>query len=296
VLGYLDQVDPEAAQRARFRYACFDRFHEDSQAYGYAASFSMGKTCEDNVVSQLVEMTRARCDYARRPVHDDPDAFFFAEQNARLVKNAEAYYRTMFSGRVSSWNLRDQHMVETLQALDAHLAARASGKGAPRMAVWAHNSHLGDASATEMGQQGEWNVGQLMRERYGDQSFRVGFSTYEGTVTAASAWNGRVERKRVRPGLSGSYEALFHEAGIPRLMLFGDDAALAQALEAPRLQRAIGVVYAPQTERQSHYFHARLFDQFNAMIHIDATHGVEPLEPGPGWMSTEAPDTCPSGL
>ncbi|MFP5406576.1 MAG: erythromycin esterase family protein, partial [Gammaproteobacteria bacterium] len=293
VLAYLDKVDPEAAQRARYRYSCFDQFHEDSQAYGYAAAFGLSKTCEEDAVKQLVELTRRAGEYSSNGESGAPDEFFHAEQNARLVQNAEEYYRTMFRGRVSSWNLRDSHMVETLQALDTHLGSKGT---APRIAVWAHNSHLGDASATEMGDSGEWNVGQLVRERYPDQAVLIGFSTHHGTVTAASEWDAHPERKRVRPGLADSYEALFHDTGIDRFLLMLRDPALERALKPQRLQRAIGVIYQPRTERQSHYFYTRLPRQFDAIIHYDETRALEPLEPGEGWVAGEAPETYPSGL
>ena len=293
MLDYLDRTDPEAARRARSRYACFDHYGEDSQAYGYAASFGMKASCEDEVVQQLSEMNRRAADFLPKTGEDRDDAFF-AQQNARLVRNAEEYYRTMFHGRVSSWNLRDSHMVETLQALQRHLAGNG---GTPRMVVWAHNSHLGDASATEMGDLGEWNVGQLCRDRWGRDAMLVGFSTHHGTVTAASEWDGAGERKRVRPGLPGSYEDLFHRCGPERFWLpLRDDATLASLLAARRLQRAIGVIYLPHSERMSHYFHTRLPAQFDAMIHIDATRAVEPLVPEPEWHAGEPPETYPSGL
>ena len=294
VLGYLDKVDPAAAQRARYRYSCFDHFGENTQAYGYAAAFGMGETCEEAVVAQLVELTRQAGEYARRDGRVDGDEYFYAQQNARLVKNAEEYYRTMFRGRISSWNLRDSHMVETLEVLEAHLAQRGEP---PRIAVWAHNSHLGDASATEMGEAGEWNVGELVRKRYGAESVLIGFSTHRGSVTAASDWGGAAERKRVRPGLPESFEDLFHEAGFDRFMLVLRGRQPTQdPLNARRLQRAIGVIYLPETERQSHYFHTHLVQQFDAMIHIDETRAVEPLEPGAGWLTQEAPETYPSGI
>lgn len=293
VLDYLDRTDPEAAQRARSRYACFDHFAEDSQAYGYAASFGMKSSCEDEVIQQLREMNRRAADLLAGST-EDRAALFYAQQNARLVRNAEEYYRTMFHGRVSSWNLRDSHMVETLQALEKHLAA--SGH-APRMVVWAHNSHLGDASATEMGDIGEWNVGQLARDRWGADAMLVGFSTHHGTVTAASEWDGIAERKRVRPGLEGSYEDLFHEVGEQRFWLpLRGNAALGELLKDRRLQRAIGVIYLPKSERMSHYFHTRLPDQFDAMIHVDETRAVEPLVPEPEWHAGEPAETYPSGL
>lgn len=289
VLDYLDKVDPEAARRARYRYACFEHFGEDTQAYGYAANFGLSKSCEDEVVSQLVEMQRRAAELASRDGKVDPDDFFIAEQNARLVRNAERYYRAMFGSRVSSWNLRDQHMVETLEALIQHL-----GTSSAKIAVWAHNSHLGDARATEMGQAGELNVGQLVRERHGKNAVLVGFTTYTGTVTAASDWDGPAERKRVRLALDGSYEGLFHATEIRNLLLnLRDDVWLSGVLNQELLERAIGVIYLPESERLSHYFHARLADQFDAVIHLDETRAVEPLERTSQWEAGEFPETYP---
>ena len=294
VLGYLDKVDPEAARRARYRYGCLEHFGEDTQAYGYATSIGLHKSCEDEVVSQLLELQRRAAEYAGRDGRVAPDEFFFAEQNARLVKNAEEYYRVMFRGRVSSWNLRDCHMAETLAALATYL----QGQGQPaKIVVWAHNSHLGDARATEMGQAGELNVGQLVRERYGQDAVLIGFSTYSGTVTAATEWDGPAERKRVRPALPDSYETLFHELELGRFLVIlrDGDAAIAR-LCRPRLERAIGVIYRPETERLSHYFSARLPEQFDAVLHFDETRAVEPLERTPAWERGEVPETFPTGL
>ncbi len=293
VLQYLDKVDPEAATRARYRYGCFEHFGEDSQAYGYAAGFGMSQPCEDEVINQLVELQRHAADYSRRDGQVAADEFFFAEQNARLVKNAEEYYRSMFHGHVSSWNLRDTHMVETLDALVAHLDRQG---GRARVVLWAHNSHLGDARATQMGQGGEVNIGQLVRERHDGDTALIGFTTYTGTVTAASDWDEPAERKHVRPGLPGSYEALFHEVGIPRFWLPLRDGPAAAALRRPRLERAIGVIYRPETERISHYFNAELSAQFDAVIHLDDTRALEPLERTPGWVSGEVPETYPTAL
>ena len=281
VIEYLDKVDPEAARRARYRYACFEHAGEDPQSYGYAASFGLTPTCEKEVVSQLVEMRR---NYA------GSDEAFYAEQNARLVLNAERYYRSMFAGRVSSWNLRDQHMAETIDALAQHLGHDA------RIVVWEHNSHLGDARATEMGRQGELNVGQLMREAHGDDARLIGFTTYHGTVTAASEWDGPAEHKRVRPGMPGSYEALLHGVGVADFVLPLRGNAAARALEEERLERAIGVIYLPATERMSHYFAASLPRQFDAVIHIDETRAVEPLERFEREHTREVPETYPSAL
>ncbi len=291
VLDFLDKVDPDAARRARYRYACFEHFGEDTQAYGYAASYGLSKTCENEVVDQWMEMRKRAGELANRDGRVARDAFFFAEQNARLVKNAEEYYRSMFRERISSWNLRDGHMAETLDALAHHLGAKA------KIVVWAHNSHLGDARATEMGQQGELNLGQLVRQRYGKQATLVGFTTYTGTVTAASEWDAPAERKHVRPAMDGSYEAMFHETEIRNFMLpLGHKEKATSLLMEPRLERAIGVIYLPRSERVSHYFHARLPEQFDAILHFDETRAVEPLERTAAWETGEVPETYPSTL
>ena len=294
VLTYLDRVDPEAARRARHRYACFDHFGGDTQAYGYAAGLGLAESCEREVLSQLVELHRRAAEYARRDGRVAPDEFFYAEQNARLVRNAEQYYRAMFHNPITSWNLRDRHMAETLDLLDAHL----SGQGRrAKVAVWEHNSHLGDARATGMGKEGELNVGQLARERYGRDAVLVGFTTYAGTVTASSNWDAPAERKRVRPAVPDSYEALFHETGLPAFSLnLRDGGRVAEVLREPRLERAIGVIYRPETERVSHYFRARLSDQFDAVLHLDETRAVEPLERAAAWETGEVPETFPSGM
>jgi erythromycin esterase-like protein len=292
VLGYLDKVDPQAARIARERYACFDHYHEDSQHYGYSASLNLSASCEEGVIEQLHQMHQRHHEYVNKDGGED--AFFYAQQNARLVKNAEEYYRTMFRGRVSSWNLRDSHMAETLDALARHL----SKDGEPaKIVVWEHNSHIGDARATEVGELGEWNVGELARKAYDGETRLIGFSTYEGFVTAASEWDGPAEHKRVRPGMPGSYEELLHNAGIERFLLNlrGDDPARFALMER-KLERAIGVIYLPRTERQSHYFSAQMAIQFDAVIHIDRTTAVTPLDPGGGWHSEEPPETYPGGL
>ncbi len=296
VLDYLDRVDPAAARRARDRYACFERFAEDSQAYGYATRFDLQASCERAVIAQLRDMVAREGESARSIAGAGDDAFFYAEQNARLVKNAEAYYRAMFGSRVSSWNLRDRHMAETLAALDQHLSRRA-GRPA-RIAVWAHNSHLGDARATEMGEGGELNLGQLVREQHGAAAALLGFSTHPGTVTAARDWGERAETREVRPALPDSSEDLFHRAGGERFRLvLRGNRELQQALAAPRLQRAIGVIYRPESERQSHYFHARLARQFDAIVHFDETSALAPLDPSRGEPANpEPPETYPSGV
>jgi erythromycin esterase-like protein len=293
VVQYLEKVDPEAARRARQRYACFEEFGQDSQAYGYASAFGGADPCEEGVVAQLVELRERADRYALL----DEDEFFYAEQNARLARNAEEYYRAMYRGRVSSWNLRDRHMAETLDALVEHLIV----KGRPgKIVVWEHNSHLGDARATEMGEGGELNVGQLVRERRGREAVLIGMTTHHGWVTAADYWDMPAERKRVRPALAGSHEELFHGVGLDRFLLTlrlpEARHDVAAALASPRLERAIGVIYRPDTERMSHYFHARLAAQFDAVIHVDETHALEPLERTARWDTGEAPGTFPRGL
>jgi erythromycin esterase-like protein len=286
VLDYLERVDPTAAQRARARYACFDHVREDSQAYGYGVGLGLGRSCEDEVIAQLIDL--------QQRVGENLDELFDARQNARLARNAEAYYRSLFRGPISSWNLRDLHMMETVEALDGHLGR--DGRP-PRLALWAHNSHLGDASATDMSDRGEWNLGQLLRQRYGQAVFIVGMSTYTGTVTAATDWDEPAQRRRVRPGLGLSWEDLLHQTQTDRFMLLlRDNLALTQLTHAPRLQRAIGVIYRPESERQSHYFRTCLPQQFDALLHFDHSHALEPLDKGPAWVNGEWPETYPSGV
>lgn len=292
VIAYLEKIDPEAAERARARYACFDHFAGDTQAYGYAASAGIVESCEGAVVDQLTDLRRRAAEYASRDGQVAREEFFFAEQNARLALNAEQYYRAIFRGRHSSWNIRDTHMADTFDALMAFLGRDGAQ---PKIAVWAHNSHLGDARATEMGERGEVNLGQLLRERHGSDVRSIGFSTYEGTVTASSDWDSEGERRVVRPALEGSIEYLLHAVGLPQFVLFLDDQQLG-GFVTPLLQRAIGVIYRPQTERQSHYFHARVTEQFDALIHIDRTTALVPLEPSPHWYREEVPETYPTGL
>jgi erythromycin esterase-like protein len=291
VLTYLQKVDPDAAARARLRYSCFDHFSREPQEYGYTTTVGAAESCESAVVAQLTDLQRHADQLLSRDGAAAKEELFFAEQNARLVKNAEEYYRSMFRGRASSWNLRDRHMVETIEALVAHL----NGSRHPKAIIWAHNSHLGDARATEMSQHGELNVGQLVRERFGSEAVLIGFSTHHGSVTAASDWGAIAERKNVRPALPGSYEELFHETGLDRFWIdlrnIGEK--VIEAVYGPRLERAIGVIYRPESERLSHYFHARLPKQFDAIIYIDETRAVEPLERTSVWDKGELPETFP---
>ena len=290
VVRYLDTVDPEAAAQARARYACFDHVGGEGTAYSRSVHLDVAVPCEDEVIAVLVDLRRRAAGLLARDGWLAEDEFFYAEQNARLVHDAEAYYREMYRGRASSWNLRDRHMASTLEALVGHLNPQL---GRTKVVVWEHNSHVGDARATELSTHGELNLGQLVRQRWPGESVLVGFTTDHGTVTAASEWGGPAERKRVRPALEGSFEHDFHAT-------VGDDFVLlagqAEGLRAPRLERAIGVIYRPDTERASHWFRASLAAQFDAVVHVDRTTAVEPFERTALWDVGEPPDTYPSGL
>ncbi|HJK98154.1 MAG TPA: erythromycin esterase family protein [Polyangiaceae bacterium LLY-WYZ-14_1] len=294
VLAYLEEVDPEAAARARARYDCIDDVGPEPQRYGYLAGLGLTPGCEEEVLAQLVELREV----AAREVQTDglraEDERFFVEQNARAVASAERYYRAMFERGVSTWNLRDVHMAETVQAIRSHLSRRNSRPA--KLVVWAHNSHLGDARFTERRAFGEVNVGQLLREEAGRDSVIVGFTTHRGSVSAASGWDRPVRRRRVRPSLEGSWEHLLHEVGLPRFALvMGPEEA--EALPGERLNRAIGVIYRPETERASHYFHSELPRQFDVVIHEDETQAVAPLDPPRGWLAEdELPETYPHGV
>ena len=294
VIAYLQKVQPEAAEEARKRYSCFEYFGDDPQSYGMSASQDRSMSCEEEVVQQLLELQRRGDEFLQRDGKIAEDELFYAEQNALVAKNAEMYYRAMYRGRPNTWNLRDTHMVDTLGNLMSHLERQ--GEEA-KAVVWAHNSHLGDARQTEMTRRGELNVGQLVRERYGGDAVLVGFTTYSGTVTAASSWGGVTERKRVRPSLEGSCEKLFHASGAGDFMLiFGHHPELAQSLNKPLLERAIGVIYLPETERYSHYFSARVSEQFDVILHYDQTRAVHPLDRSSEWNAGELPETYPSGF
>jgi erythromycin esterase-like protein len=292
VISYLDRVDPAGAALARERYGCFEHYRDyDAQIYGFQAAFGVGETCEHEAAEQLADLRRLA-----RPDGDlAADDLFYAVQNARTVKNAEEYYRSMFGERVSSWNLRDRHMADTLDALAEHLSHHRDEPA--KIVVWEHNSHLGDARATEAAIRGEFSVGQLLRERHPGQCRLVGFSTYTGTVTAADDWGGPAKRRWVRPALTDSVEELFHEVGLKEFLIpFGRAPRTADVLRSAMLERAIGVIYRPEAERQSHYFRARVADQFDAMIHIDETRAVEPLERTAPWDEGEVPETYPFAI
>lgn len=287
VLDYLDRVDPEAAAVARERYGCLTPWAAEPQAYGRMAVTSGYARCEDGVVKTLSEMLARRLDYAAA----DGERFLDATANARLVKNAEAYYRAMYYGAADSWNLRDTHMFETLLAI-----LEAKGPAA-KAVVWAHNSHIGDASQTEMGQaRGELNIGQLCRGRFGDQAALIGFGTHAGAVACASDWDGPMEIKPINPSRPDSYERLMHEARTPRFLLDlrpGVHEPLRRRLQEPRLERFIGVIYRPETERWSHYSGCALPGQFDGWVWFDETR---PVTPAPSHQREGVPETWPFGL
>ncbi|UGQ48292.1 erythromycin esterase family protein [Massilia endophytica] len=296
VVAYLDENDPEAAQLARERYGCIDHMAEDPQRYGYATTFGMKEDCEAELVRQLMDLSRQAVLHMEEKGGVVPDELFYAEQNARVARNAETYYRSMFQSRDESWNVRDSHMAETLQALREHIGQHRAHPA--KVVVWAHNSHLGDCRATEMGRHGQLNLGQLVRERYRPEDcFLLGFTTHTGTVTAASEWDGPAELKRVVPSRQGSIERLLHETGIRQFLLpiRGRNSVLA-GLGDRYLERAIGVIYRPDTERMSHYFYADVARQFDALIHVDTSTALRPLERSALWRHEEAPETYPSGL
>ncbi len=288
VIDYLDEVDPESAAVARERYGCLTPWSRNPQAYGRMALSEGYGRCEAQVVQMLRELLQKRMEY----VGEDGDAWLDAAANARLVKNAEQYYRAMYYGSAESWNLRDTHMFETLcQILDA--------RGPDSKAVvWAHNSHIGNAAHTEMGRvREELNIGQLVKERFGARARLIGFGTHSGTVAAATDWDGEMEVKQVRASLEGSYERICHDAGVPRFLLdlregAADEAAV-EGLMAPRLERFIGVIYRPETERWSHYAEAVLPEQFDAWIWFDETEAVTLL---PGETRAGGDEPWPFGL
>jgi erythromycin esterase-like protein len=287
VLDYLDSVDREAAAVARARYGCLAPWEHDPASYGAAAVRGGFDDCAEQVARMLSDLLRQRLEYEPQ----GKESFFDAERNAALVKNAELYYRAMYYGRHDSWNLRDEHMFETLRALLRHHGRHA------RAVVWAHNSHLGNAAATSMSARGETNVGELCRNAFGDGCYAIGFGTDHGTVAAAKDWDAEVEIMRVVPSHEASYERVCHDTRLPGFLLplrspEHDDARA--ALLAERLERAIGVIYRPESELVSHYFHASLPRQFDEWIWFDETTAVEPLPVRA--HSTETPETFPFGL
>ena len=286
VLDYLEDIDPRTAQVARQRYGCLTPWQSDPATYGQAALTGAYQTCEREVVAMLLELMGKRQAYAEH----DGERFLDAVQNARLVASAERYYRIMYYGSRASWNLRDEHMFQTLQTLlDFHGPAS-------KAIVWAHNSHVGDSAATEMSSRGEYNIGHLCRKEFGNAAYSIGFGTNSGFVAAASDWGGPMEVKAVRPARSGSYERLCHEAGSPRFLLPLRSlipGVLANGLLTPRLERAIGVIYRPETELESHYFQAVLPHQFDEYVWFDESKAITPLVTE---QLKGLPDTYPFGL
>ncbi|HSU83800.1 MAG TPA: protein-L-isoaspartate(D-aspartate) O-methyltransferase [Thermoanaerobaculia bacterium] len=289
VLRYLQGIDPEAAQVARLRYGCLTPWERDPALYGRAALTRRFPLCEAEVLTTLQGMLEKRLEYVGR----DGESYIDAVQNARIVANAERYYRAMYYGSAESWNLRDRHMFDTLLML---LNFRSREGREAKAVVWEHNSHIGNAGATEMGARGELNVGQLARDHFGDAAYLIGFGTDHGTVAAATDWDGEMEIKRVRPSHPESYERLCHESGVPAFLLHLREprrAELREELEVPRLERAIGVIYRPETELLSHYFQAVLPWQFDEYVWFDETRAVTPL--GTEEVSG-MPETYPFGL
>ena len=286
VLSYLDRADPAAGEIARKRYGCLTPWQDDPALYGRAVMVEGRADCEDGVVAQLKDMLRQRI----ADIRHDGEAWFDAIQNARIVRAAERYYRIMYRGSAESWNLRDRHMFDTLQALIQH-----RGDGA-KAVVWAHNSHVGNADATAMGWQGEFNIGELCRTAYGDEAVLIGFGTDTGLVAAASNWGGDMEIKTVRPARPDSYEHAFRRTGLARTLTDwrgGRARELADMLRTPLLERAIGVIYRPESEYLSHYFEAVLSEQFDAWVWFEQTRAVTPI----GHERPEgAPETYPFGL
>jgi erythromycin esterase-like protein len=286
VLTYLDKVDPDEAVKARWRYGCLTPWQDDPARYGRTVVSGERQGCEQKAVEQLHSLLDKRLSY----LAGDGEAWFDAAQNARIVREAERYYRAIYQGGAASWNLRDRHMFGTLQAIVAH-----RGVGT-KAVVWAHNSHIGDASATAMGWNGEFNIGQLCRVAYGDDCVLIGFGTNTGTVAAASDWGADMQVKTVRPARPDSYEHAFRETGLSRTLTDWrgrERQPLAHLLREPLLERAIGVVYRPETELTSHYFQAVLADQFDAYVWFERTKAVTPL----GHEKLHgAPETYPFGL
>jgi erythromycin esterase-like protein len=285
VIDYLDRTDPEAAAIARERYGCLGPWRDEPQGYGRLAISEGYARCESAVVAMLRELIERQAAL----IGSGGDDFIDATQNARLIANAEAYYRAMYHGSAESWNLRDEHMFDTLD-----LMLRVRGDAA-KAVVWAHNSHIGDARFTDMGMaREELNLGQLARERYGDAVRLIGFGTHTGTVAAADDWDAAMKIKRVNPSRLDSYERVCHDAGVPRFLLdLREDRPVRAALMEPRLERFIGVIYRPDTERWSHYSEAILPQQFDGLVWFDETRAVEALG---GPEKPGADETWPFGL
>ncbi len=294
VVQYLDRVDPGEGQAARERYSCFARVNNDPQSYGMASASGTLANCEEGAVQQLLELQSKAWLYLEREGEFAGDEYFSAQQNAEIVRQAEQYYRALYRGHPNTWNLRDSHMFKTLERLANYIGLRTERN--IRIVVWAHNSHLGNAAATDMGKRGEYNIGQLVKQKYKDQCLSVGFTTSEGTVTAASSWDGPARVKDIRSPLSGSYEELFSRMKKPNFYLDLRNPSVAYALKEERLERAIGVIYRPENERRSHYFHACLPKQFDFVVHLNRTSALEGLPAHALQRPGDLDETYPYGL
>ena len=284
VISYLKRVDPQAAAKARKAYGCFDPYENDVQDYAMS-TMVLPTGCEDEAVRMLTDLRSRERDYG----DGDPEAFFDAEQNALVARNAERYYRAMVRGGSASWNVRDTHMMETLERLLEHHGPDS------KAIVWEHNTHVGDARATDMARVGMVNVGQLARERWGDEVAIVGFSSYAGSVIAGAEWGAPMRSIPVPEGREGSWEALLHAAGAEDKILFTEQMDDVQGALEPRGHRAIGVVYNPEHERYGNYVPSVLPYRYDAVIHIDRSTALHPLhmEVHPDG---DAPETFPSGM
>ena len=291
VISYLDEVDPEAATRARLHYNCLDNFPATSSSVLQA----LDKSCKEEILQQLEELYQNSFEYLKKDGFVAQEELFCATQNAELVKSAQSYYHSLYLSEESSWNLRDTHMARTVEKLESHL--KETRKKPAKIVIWAHNSHIGDARATDMSRRGELNLGQIMREKYKDETLLIGFSTYQGKVSAASNWDMPVEHKTVIPALKGSVEEALHETGVKDFILkFRGNEQLTKALDTPLLERFIGVIYQPRTERQSHYYHAHISRQFDALIYLDETTAVQPLKTETHWVKNDLDETFPFGI
>jgi erythromycin esterase-like protein len=292
VLCYLRERDPEAAKRARARYSCFENFGDDPQSYAFSAAVDGATSCEEEVIDQLLELRRKSARYISQTDPQSAEDFFHAEMNARIVRSAEHYYRSVFGQQAASWNIREQHMLETVQAISRHLGADA------KLVLWAHNTHVGDATFCELADRKQTSLGQLIRERFNKENVRLfGYLTHAGTTTAATEWDGPAERKSIRPATPESYEGLFHDTALRELFLdFTESGELQSALSEPRLERAIGVIYTPDAERISNYIRSVLSSRYDGVFYFDHTRAVEPLERSSEWKGGEIPETYPTSF
>lgn len=274
VVAYLEKIDSDAAQRAKKRYACFYQYGSDDDSYSQAMGY-VKENCKNEVVAELIELQSKKLMYLSKDGLSENEELFCAEQNAILAKNAEQYYREMFNKRVNTWNLRDLCMSNMVDSITEHVSKI---DGSAKAVIWAHNSHTGNALATEFSESGELSLGQLLLFNHWGEAYLIGFTTFNGTVAAASEWGGLVENKRLNPAIQGSYEQIFHETGKKAMLLdFQDFHDNLDFFKKEHFERAVGVVYTPETEMFSHYFKARLADQFDAVIHFDTTNPVSPL-------------------